>query len=75
VSGLFLVLDDSNQLRTFDASTDTWGTIPGTTPVLTDPLYDPPLVTGVIAAPIDSYGVVMYVKCHIDSCHVYLYKH
>jgi hypothetical protein len=67
VTGKFLVLNKSNgNFYEFDALTDNWQTLSGA----------PSQVQGeTVAAPVSTYGVVMFVKSYYDNSHVTIYKH
>jgi len=70
VSGHFLVCYDDGAFYDFDAVNDTWSILPGLPSDLCNSIA---CNTGVIAAPIANYGVVMFVS--YDPARVYLYKH
>ena len=74
VSGKYLIFGNSNNFYAYDISTDTWQLQSGSLPIFTAPIYSP-AVHGIVATPISNYGVNMFVKCHISTCSVYLYKH
>ena len=74
VSGKYLVFNNLKQFWVYDVNQDTWDLQSGTPPIFNTPVYDPP-VHGIVATPVDSYGVTMFVKCVSSDCHVYLYKH
>jgi hypothetical protein len=74
VSGKYLVFDNAKEFWVYDVNQDTWDLQPGTPPIFNSPIYDPP-VNGIVATPVDTYGVTMFVKCYTSNCHVYIYKH
>jgi hypothetical protein len=73
VSGAYLVLARSGELWSYDVSFETWRLLFETTPVTTTS-YDNP-IHGVVATPISSYGVTLFVTCEREDCRVTLYKH
>src|SRR5438128_1432897 len=74
VSGKYLVFNNAKEFWIYDVKQDTWDKQPGIPPIFNAPVYDPP-VHGVVATPVDNYGVTMFVKCYSSNCHVYIYKH
>jgi hypothetical protein len=69
VSGTYLLLTPtSRQLYTYDVKTDTWQLRSG-------PTQPDMRSTGVVATPVSSYGVNLFVACTRGDCHAYVYKH
>ncbi len=74
VSGKHLVLGKDRSFWEYDTQTDTWHPLK----VSTVPLFEPPVppaVFDIVAAPVSTYGVVMFVKYSPGQSKVYLYKH
>lgn len=68
VSGKYIALAaSSHQMYIYDPVAGTW--TPQSSPTQPD-------LSGisVIAARIDTYGVILYASCYINDCHTYLYK-
>lgn len=74
VSGKYLIFGNAKDFWVYDVVSDTWTQQSGQAPIY-DPPVDIPAVFGTIVAPISTYGVNMFARCHISNCHVYLYKH
>jgi len=76
VSGDYLVFTKNSQFYVYNVVTDTW-TLKATgssIPIWTTSYGDP--VHGVVAGPIDTYGVNVFVTCDgTNKCSVNLYKH
>lgn len=74
VSGELLVLTSDERFFAYDVTSDTWTELPiPTVPVFT-PFYQNS-IHGVVAAPIDSYGVIAYTSCEASDCRLVLYRH
>src|SRR2546422_2811883 len=73
VSGKYLIFGNSNNFYVYDVNADTWSLQSGTVPLYTTPAN--PALFGIVAAPVSTYGVTMFVRCLGANCHVYLYKH
>ncbi len=73
VSGDFLVLSQDGTFRAYDVTTDSWRTLPSAPASVRDRADKPEM--HVVATPIDTYGVVMYVSCDGPDCRVNIYKH
>jgi hypothetical protein len=74
VSGKYLILGANRSFYEFDVMTDTWRVLSGTVPsavfsALTPPIFD------VIAAPVSTHGVVMFVTANATNSKVHIYKH
>ena len=74
VGGKYLVAGNSNNFYVYDVVADIWDLQTGALPIFTGSHYTP-AVFGIVAAPLSTYGVTMFVKCYTNDCHVYLYKH
>lgn len=72
VSGNYLVLGADKSFREYDVMTDVWKPISGTVPVFTS---NTPPIFDVVATPVTTYGVVMFVKYAFNESKVYIYKH
>jgi hypothetical protein len=65
VTGDYLFATSGGQFYAYDVTTDTWDLQSGSAPI-----FDPPLITsdskiqGIVAAPISTYGVLMYLVPH-----------
>jgi hypothetical protein len=74
VGGDFLLFGEDGSFRSYDPSDGSWTLEPGSdffAPVL----GSESAIWQVVAAPIDTYGVVMFIKFNFDQSQVYLYKH
>lgn len=69
VSGEFLVFAANNTFYTYDVLSDTWSNRSGNTPVFGGAVH------GVVASPISTYGVTLFVTALTSPFKVYLYKH
>lgn len=75
VSGKFLVLGNSKDFYIYDMLSDKWQSQSGSPPIFTGRSYSSPGTSaGIIATPVSTYGVTMFVKCYVDLCRTYLYK-
>ncbi|HYR83881.1 MAG TPA: LamG-like jellyroll fold domain-containing protein [Terriglobia bacterium] len=74
VSGKYLIAGNSNDFYVYDVVADIWQRQSGAAPIFGLPAYTPP-VHGIVAAPLSTYGVTMFVRCYVSNCHTYLYKH
>ena len=74
VSGELLVLTSDERFFTYDVTTDSWMELESPTVPVWTPSYQNS-IHGVVAAPIDSYGVIAYTSCDISDCHFVLYRH
>lgn len=74
VSGTYLILNNDSTFWAYNVTTDTWQQL-STAPAIFSGSNNNPVVHGVIATSISTYGVTMFVKCTTGSCLVYLYKH
>jgi glucose/arabinose dehydrogenase/fibronectin type 3 domain-containing protein len=79
VSGDFLAAGAHGEFYSYDIQADRWTSLPGPAPIF-DPCREPDiLVWHTIAAPVSTYGVVMFVKFYFEDpvsrAWVYLYKH
>ena len=74
VSGKYLVLDNAKEFWIYDVNQDSWDLQSGTPPIFNSPLYSSS-VDGIVATPVDTYGVTMFIKCFSSDCHVFIYKH
>jgi len=74
ISGDYLVFSGStSSFYIYDVANDTWSQRAGSFPLFSP--ANSPAVAGVVAAPIATYGVVMFIKYHPNATKVYLYKH
>lgn|GEM_PF-1081190 len=73
VSGKYLVFGKDRSFYEYDLPADTWTLRGGPAP----PIFQPTsaAVFDVVATPVSTYGVVMFVKYYFDQSKVYLYKH
>jgi hypothetical protein len=72
VTGVHLVFGADRTFWQHDLASDSWTQLPGPVPFFTDvPNRNP--VQGTIAAPLTTYGIVIFVSYHANK--VYLYKH
>jgi len=76
VSGNYLVLSNTNNsFHSYNVASDTWQLLPAS------PIFqfqaNPPNggIFGVVATPISTYGVSLFVQCATNNCVVRLYKH
>ncbi len=76
VSGNFLVVQSNPNtgekgFYEYDVANDSWKLLSNDIPLFSfgTPVFD------IVAAPIDNYGAVMYLKYYFDQTKVYLYKH
>jgi len=74
VSGDYLVFTKGGEFYVYDVLTDSWTRQPGTVPIWSN--FDPP-VHGVVASPVGSYGVNIFVTANknAETCKVNVYKH
>jgi chitodextrinase len=74
VSGDFLVFQgrSGSTFYSYNVQTDTW-TNRGTAPIFSTVYGNS--VHGVVAAPVSTHGVTMFVTCNNSNCRVTLYKH
>lgn len=72
VSGKYLVFGDGNRFYEYDISTDTWTQKSSS---LAPPIWINGDVFDVVAAPISTYGVTMFVRYYFDQSKIYLYKY
>ena len=71
--GDYLMFTNSGQFYAYDVLTDTWALQSGTVPIYT--YGGGSSVVCVVAAPVSTYGVTMFVSCNSSSnCWVSLYK-
>jgi len=79
VSGNFLILRDmgagNGQFWQYNVVTDVWTQLPPPPISVLSVLASGAIGDGLIATPISTYGVVMYLKFVFSSSRVYLYKH
>ncbi|PYV44930.1 MAG: hypothetical protein DMG06_04505 [Acidobacteria bacterium] len=75
-SGDYLVFSNTNSsFWVYKVQTDTWIQQAGTPPIFQPPVNETP-VHGLVASPISTYGVDLFVDCQTQSsCVVRLYKH
>ena len=73
VSGDYLVFNMDRQFYKYDVTTDTWTRQSGTVPIYTS-RYNGSDVHGVVATPVSTYGVTLFVTCNGSDCRVTLYK-
>ena len=71
VSGDYLVFNASSQFYAYNVRTDTWTQKSGTVPIFTSAS---PVVTSVVATPVSTYGVNVFVSCDGANCEVNVYK-
>jgi hypothetical protein len=74
VSGMFLVFSDQLSVYEYNPITDVWTLLSIPTPPFFTAGPDGPIF-GTIAAPISTYGVIMFVNYDFNNSKVYLYKH
>jgi len=72
VTGDYLVFNASSQFYAYNVRTDTWTQKGGTVPIFTS---GSPVVSSVVAAPVSTYGVNVFVSCDGANCEVNVYKH
>jgi hypothetical protein len=74
VGGDYLVLARSGEFFSYDVVTDAWTLISESVPVTTTQFDNP--IHGVVATPVDTYGVTLFVTCDgRPNCRVTLWKH
>jgi len=76
VNGDYLVFTKNNEFYVYDVVTDSWTlkTTGSSVPIWTTVYSD--AVHGVVAGPIDTYGVNIFVTCNgSNNCKVNVYKH
>jgi hypothetical protein len=73
VSGDYLIFTRGGQFYVYDVTSDSWQQKSGSIPIWTT-VYNNS-VHGVVATPVSTHGVVLFVKCSYENCTVYLYKH
>jgi hypothetical protein len=73
VSGDYLVFTRNNQFYVYDVINDTWTQQSGSVPIWTTSYSN--AIHGVVATPVSTYGIVLFVTCNHSSCKVSLYKH
>jgi chitodextrinase len=74
VSGTFLIFTSGRTFYTYNVVTDTWQLQSAPAPIYTT-AYSTNGIHGVIASPVSTHGVVMFVTCNSSSCRVRLYRH
>ena len=78
VGGDYLVFGADGSFYVYDVLSDTWTRQPGNdffSPVNGGGTSDGRLIWYVVATPVSSYGVTIFVKFNFASSSVYLYKH
>jgi len=74
VSGNYLVLSNTNNsFHSYDVASNTWHLLP-TAPIF-QPIVNNLSTFGVVATPVSTYGVTLFVQCASSNCVVRLYKH
>jgi hypothetical protein len=71
-SGRYLVHGDGTKFYEYEISTDTWT---ARSAASVPPIWKSGDVFDTIAAPIGTYGVVMYIKYDFNNSKIYVYKH
>jgi chitodextrinase len=74
VSNNYLVLSSTgNSFYSYDVASDTWQLLP-TAPIF-QPVVNAISTFGVVATPLSTHGVTLFVQCTDSNCVVRLYKH
>jgi hypothetical protein len=73
VSGTYLVFSHDGSFWVYDVVSDDWTRQPGSG--FFEPTTYGASIFQVVAAPISTYGVTMFVKFYPDQSKVYLYRH
>jgi hypothetical protein len=75
VGGEYLVFGRDGSFWAYDVTRDAWTRQPGSDFFSPTTNADGGIISQVVAAPVSSYGVVMFAKFNYASSNVYLYKH
>jgi len=73
VSGDHLFFGNGDTFYSYDVTADRWTLRGGAIPIFS-PSFNPQ-VFGIVAAPVSTYGVTMFVKWYWNQSKAYLYKH
>ena len=73
VGGDYLVFTDDMVFRTYNVITDTWQNQTSSVPIWSTKYGGP--AGHVVATPVGTYGVTMFVTCDYDTCQARLHKH
>jgi hypothetical protein len=74
VSGHFLVFSENRSVYQYNPLSDAWTLLNIPTPPFFDSGPDGP-VSGTVATPVSTHGVVLFVNYNHDNSSVYLYRH
>jgi hypothetical protein len=74
VSGDYLVFTMGRQFYVYDVIADSWDLQSASVPIWTS-RYSGKDVHGVVATPVSTYGINLFVTCNGGDCRVTLYKH
>jgi hypothetical protein len=74
VSGKYLILSDTGRFYEYDLLADSWRTL-NLPPFWGSGFVGNGSIDGVVEAPVNTYGVVMFVHYKYNQSKVYLYKH
>lgn len=74
VSGEYLIFGNGKLFYSYNIVTDTWKQKDGSSIPIFNPARDPETFS-IVATPVSTYGVVMFVKDYYGQSTVYLYKH
>jgi hypothetical protein len=75
-AGVYIVIANDRNFYSYNVATNTWKNENLPTPPLDQRLSSAePAVWGVVATPISTYGVTMFMKYYPGGSKVYLYKH
>jgi len=78
VSGMYLALDKAANFYQYDVTTDTWALLtdqPQPVPHFDAYFLDSTKINNVVATPVSTYGVTLFVMWNYDESAVWLYKH
>jgi hypothetical protein len=73
VSGKYLVIHRDGGFYEYDVVSDAWRNLPGRANTLFSNIYGTSFAT--VAAPVSTYGVIMFLAWNFNNSKVLLYKH